>query len=98
MVYLNTTSRECPLQRLLSGMGGGSCGVVPGWHPKRLQLGVLQPKLTNACMLVFAFHLPNIVQRGNGRRRPKLCLGLCALSSAYFDFEVCTVFCLKIKT
>jgi hypothetical protein len=40
-------------------------------------------------MLVFAFHVPGIVQRGNGlRRRAKLCLGLCALSSAAIDNEV----------
>jgi hypothetical protein len=69
-------------------MVGGSCGMLPGWQPKRLQLGVLQPKLTNALMLVFAYHMPNIVQRGNGQRRPKLCLGLCALSSNSFDSEV----------
>jgi hypothetical protein len=42
-----------------------------------------------AFMLVFAFHMPGIVQRGNGlRRRAKLCLGLCALSSAAIDNEV----------
>jgi hypothetical protein len=33
--------------------------------------------------------VPGIVQRGNGlRRRAKLCLGLCALSSAAIDNEV----------
>jgi hypothetical protein len=44
-------------------------------------------------MLVFAFHVPGIVQRGNGlRRRAKLCLGLCALSSVAIDNEVSIFF------
>jgi hypothetical protein len=50
---------------------------------------IRNPESAGAFMLVFAFHVPGIVQRGNGlRRRAKLCLGLCALSSAAIDNEV----------
>jgi hypothetical protein len=35
-------------QGLLSGMVGGSCGILPSWQPRRLQLGIVQPRLLTA--------------------------------------------------
>jgi hypothetical protein len=35
-------------QGLLSGMVGGSCGILPSWAPRRLQLGIVQPRLLTA--------------------------------------------------